>query len=48
MFVVKSKQEMREVLEAGKKNRSVGATEMNQDSSRSHCIFSITAESSCF
>jgi len=48
MFVVKSKQEMRDVLEVGKKNRSTGATEMNQDSSRSHCIFSITAESSQF
>jgi kinesin family protein 3/17 len=28
----------------GKKNRSVGATLMNQDSSRSHSIFTITIE----
>ncbi len=28
----------------GKKNRSVGATQMNQDSSRSHSIFTITIE----
>jgi hypothetical protein len=31
-------------LQVGKKNRSVGATLMNQDSSRSHSIFSITIE----
>jgi hypothetical protein len=28
----------------GKKNRSVGATLMNQDSSRSHSVFTITVE----
>lgn len=33
-------------LQMGKKNRSVGATLMNQDSSRSHSIFSITVETS--
>jgi len=43
-FVVKSVPELRNVLEVGKKNRSVGATLMNQDSSRSHCIFTITIE----
>ena len=32
------------VLQVGKKNRSVGATLMNQDSSRSHSIFTITVE----
>mmetsp|Transcript_7002 Transcript_7002/g.13919 ORF Transcript_7002/g.13919 Transcript_7002/m.13919 type:complete len:560 (-) Transcript_7002:354-2033(-) len=37
---------MEHVLMAGKKNRSVGATLMNQDSSRSHSIFSIIIESS--
>lgn len=32
------------ILQVGKKNRSVGATLMNQDSSRSHSIFTITVE----
>ena len=31
-------------MQVGKKNRSVGATLMNQDSSRSHSIFTITVE----
>jgi hypothetical protein len=31
-------------VQVGKKNRSVGATLMNQDSSRSHSVFSITIE----
>jgi hypothetical protein len=31
-------------LQVGKKNRVVGATLMNQDSSRSHSIFTITIE----
>ncbi|KAL4436755.1 hypothetical protein ABPG75_003894 [Micractinium tetrahymenae] len=43
-FVVKSAQEMRAVLEVGAKNRTVGATLMNQDSSRSHSIFTIIIE----
>ncbi|KAL4433732.1 hypothetical protein ABPG75_000173 [Micractinium tetrahymenae] len=43
-FVVKSEAEIAAVLEAGKRNRSVGATLMNQDSSRSHCVFTITIE----
>lgn len=33
-------------FQVGKKNRSVGATLMNQDSSRSHSIFSVTVEAS--
>ena len=45
-FVVKSALEMRKVLEVGKKNRSVGATLMNADSSRSHSIFTVTVETS--
>ena len=45
-FVVKSAEEMRKVLEVGKKNRSVGATLMNADSSRSHSIFTVTVETS--
>jgi hypothetical protein len=36
-------------LQVGKKNRVVGATLMNQDSSRSHSIFTITIEATdCF
>eukprot|EP00281_Chroomonas_sp_CCMP1168_P031002 CAMPEP_0206254094 /NCGR_PEP_ID=MMETSP0047_2-20121206/23511_1 /ASSEMBLY_ACC=CAM_ASM_000192 /TAXON_ID=195065 /ORGANISM="Chroomonas mesostigmatica_cf, Strain CCMP1168" /LENGTH=383 /DNA_ID=CAMNT_0053680365 /DNA_START=30 /DNA_END=1177 /DNA_ORIENTATION=+ len=44
-YVVKGVTEMENVLLAGKKNRSVGATLMNQDSSRSHSIFTIIIES---
>lgn len=33
-------------MQAGNKNRSVGATLMNQTSSRSHSIFTVTVESS--
>lgn len=33
-----------DLQQVGKKNRSVGATMMNQDSSRSHSIFTITIE----
>jgi hypothetical protein len=45
-FVVKSVAEIDHVLQAGKKNRSVGATLMNQESSRSHSIFTIIVETS--
>ena len=45
-IVVKSIHEMREVMETGRKNRHVGETMMNLDSSRSHCIFSIKIETS--
>eukprot|EP00976_Prorocentrum_cordatum_P041618 844135-Prorocentrum_minimum.AAC.6 len=45
-YVVKSVPELRNVLAVGKKNRSTGATLMNQDSSRSHSIFTITIECS--
>lgn len=41
-FVVKSVSEMQQVLEAGLRNRSTGATLMNTESSRSHSIFTIT------
>jgi len=43
-FVVKGVAEMNSVQAVGKKNRAVGATQMNQDSSRSHSIFTITIE----
>ena len=42
--VVKSVPEIDNVLQRGKKNRSVGATLMNAESSRSHSIFSIVVE----
>eukprot|EP00284_Hemiselmis_tepida_P000280 CAMPEP_0174950646 /NCGR_PEP_ID=MMETSP1355-20121228/94441_1 /TAXON_ID=464990 /ORGANISM="Hemiselmis tepida, Strain CCMP443" /LENGTH=459 /DNA_ID=CAMNT_0016198277 /DNA_START=43 /DNA_END=1420 /DNA_ORIENTATION=- len=45
-YVVKGVSEMENVLLAGKKNRSVGSTLMNQDSSRSHSIFTVIIESS--
>ena len=45
-FVVKSPAEMNNILQVGKKNRSVGATLMNADSSRSHSIFTVTVETS--
>lgn len=45
-FVVKSVQEIDQVFIAGTKNRTVGATLMNADSSRSHSIFSIVIEQS--
>lgn len=43
-FIVKSSHEIDQVMQAGKKNRSVGATLMNQGSSRSHAIFTIIVE----
>ena len=43
-FVVKNATEIDHVMQAGKKNRSVGATKMNQQSSRSHSIFTIVVE----
>jgi kinesin family protein 3/17 len=43
-FVVKNATEIDHVMQAGKKNRSVGATLMNQASSRSHSIFTIVVE----
>jgi len=45
-IVVKTVPEIDRVLQIGQKNRSVGATLMNQDSSRSHSIFTIIIETS--
>lgn len=36
--------DMKNKLIEGSKNRHVGSTEMNKDSSRSHCIFMIRVE----
>jgi kinesin family protein 3/17 len=45
-FVVKSPDDMMEVFNEGTVNRHVRATNMNEMSSRSHSIFTITIESS--
>jgi kinesin family protein 3/17 len=43
-FVVKNVAEIDHVMQAGKKNRSIGETLMNKASSRSHSIFTIVVE----
>ena len=45
-FVVKSPEDMHKVFVEGNVNRHVGATNMNEHSSRSHSVFTITVESS--
>lgn len=45
-FVTKSVKEIEHVMNVGNQNRSVGATNMNEHSSRSHAIFVITIECS--
>ncbi|KAK7098411.1 kinesin-like protein KIF3B [Littorina saxatilis] len=45
-FVTKSVREIEHVMNVGNQNRSVGATNMNEHSSRSHAIFIITVECS--
>ncbi|XP_003389109.2 PREDICTED: kinesin-like protein KIF3A [Amphimedon queenslandica] len=45
-FVVKDTEEMEKLMSIGNKNRAFGATDMNERSSRSHTIFSITVEQS--
>lgn len=45
-FVTKSIKEIEHVMNVGNQNRSVGATNMNEHSSRSHAIFIITVECS--
>ena len=42
--VVKSTSEIDQVMQAGKQNRSTGATRMNATSSRSHSIFTVIIE----
>jgi hypothetical protein len=43
-FVTKNTNEIEHVMNVGNQNRSVGATNMNEHSSRSHAIFIITIE----
>ena len=45
-FVTKSVKEIVHVMNVGNQNRSVGRTDMNEHSSRSHAIFVITIECS--
>ncbi|KAH3886424.1 hypothetical protein DPMN_010431, partial [Dreissena polymorpha] len=45
-FVTKGVREIEHVMNVGNQNRSVGATDMNEHSSRSHAIFIITIECS--
>ena len=45
-FVVKTPDDMMDVFNEGQVNRHVGATSMNDESSRSHSLFTITVESS--
>merc|ERR1719162_525998 len=42
-FIVSSSSEMLSCVKAGQKNRSVAATRMNEHSSRSHSVFSVSA-----
>lgn len=42
---VNNSEETIEMLRKGMRNRHVGATDMNADSSRSHSVFSMTIES---
>ncbi len=45
-FVVKNPNDLLDVFNEGTVNRHVGATDMNEQSSRSHSLFTITVESS--
>ncbi len=45
-YVVKTPNDMMKVFQEGNLMRHVGATNMNEHSSRSHSIFTITVESS--
>ena len=44
--VCQSADDMDRIMSVGNRNRSVGATQMNERSSRSHAIFSVTIECS--
>ncbi|CAJ0597612.1 unnamed protein product [Cylicocyclus nassatus] len=45
-IIVGSASQMQKLMEFGSKNRKTGATKMNEESSRSHAMFSVTVESS--
>ncbi|XP_046682025.1 kinesin-like protein KIF3B isoform X2 [Homalodisca vitripennis] len=45
-FVCKSVKQIERIMAAGNQNRTIGATDMNERSSRSHAIFIITVEMS--
>ncbi|XP_050359446.1 kinesin-like protein KIF3A [Nymphalis io] len=45
-YVVHNADELEKIMAVGNKNRHIGATAMNIESSRSHAIFSITVENS--
>ena len=44
MTVTKTVEDIQKVLATGNKNKTMGETKMNQNSSRSHCIFSLYVE----
>lgn len=44
--IAQSELDLEKVLKDGNKNKSMGETLMNRDSSRSHCIFTIYVETS--
>ena len=46
VFMVNNADDMDKLMTMGNRNRSIGATNMNALSSRSHAIFSITVECS--
>ncbi|XP_041675661.1 kinesin-like protein KIF3A [Drosophila eugracilis] len=45
-YVVHNADDLANIMRSGNKNRAIGSTKMNQNSSRSHAIFSITVERS--
>lgn len=45
-YICKSVKEIEQVMQNGNHNRTIGATNMNEHSSRSHAIFIITIEMS--
>lgn len=44
--MVHNADDLDKIMQLGNRNRAIGATAMNAESSRSHAIFSITVESS--
>lgn len=48
VYIANNADDMENIMSLGNKNRSVGATAMNETSSRSHAIFSIIIETSSY